>query len=126
VIGDRARNANFVPETQANASQEKMVNVWSMSIAETSLHRFQVIFFVLISLASLFLLFLIWLIWKCFPVIKQAGGLKSLLVASPFHLETAAPEKPVEEPVEEHEEFESEEGLEPDMDAEQNKPPPKK
>lgn len=132
VIGDRARNTNFIPETTANASQEKMVDVWSMSLAENSLRKFQIIFFTLISATILLLLFLIWLIWKCFPVIKQAGGMKSLLKAHPFHVDVdSAPANDTsgdqDAAKEESEESNREiSGLEPDTESEEENPQPKK
>lgn len=78
VIGDRARNL-VPPETPLTPPQEKMVTIWSISVAESSLARFQTIFFFLIFVIVTFFLALVWMVWKVFPLVKQAGGIKKLV-----------------------------------------------
>lgn len=96
-------NPESLPEDVRN-----YVIIWGMVIAQESVHSFRSIFFFL-CLAILFLLsLLVWMIWKCFPVMQQAGGVKSLFLSvKPFDVKAEVGEH--EEGEEEEEEEEEEE-----------------
>lgn len=81
VIGDRARfNESPLGGIQGGYGEEErpFVNVWSITLAKSSLTRFRLIFFSFTIAILILLLTLIWILWKTYPLLKQAGGLKQL------------------------------------------------
>lgn len=81
VIGDRARfNESPLGGLQGGYGEEErpFVNVWSITLAKSSLTRFRLIFFSFTIAILILLLTLIWILWKTYPLLKQAGGLKQL------------------------------------------------
>ena len=89
VIGDRARFGDAMTGMSNNIGEEeqRLVNVWSIVLAQDSLTRFRVLFFSLIISVVLLSLFVVWLLWKFFPILKNRGGLKELISYHPIHVE---------------------------------------
>lgn len=79
VIGDRARFTE-APLGGFSSSEEEhpIVNVWTLTIAKSSLTRFRIIFFTFIVMIFTLLLALIWTLWKTWPLIQKNGGVKGL------------------------------------------------
>lgn len=117
VIGDRAKFSEQPLGGQGFGEEERpYVNVWTLTIAQSSLTRFRVIFFSFTVAILLLLLLLLWLLWKLAPILKQAGGYKQLFSMHPLHVEKSpgaeATEKgpPKEVKTEEVEEDKEDEG----------------
>ncbi len=103
VISDRARFSEVPGEGLpggAEAEQKRLVSVWSVLVAEESLSRFQLIFFILIILLLLLLLSLIWMGWKIYPLLHEHGGFKKIFSLTPL-VETPTVEEEKTEPEEE-------------------------
>ncbi len=85
VIADRSRFSDVMMGTtlEGNASQPKdYTTIWSIVISE-SVSRFQLFFFSLIAANLLFLLLMVWIIWKCYSILRDQGGVQSLLARCP-------------------------------------------
>ncbi|MDB2614255.1 type III secretion inner membrane ring lipoprotein SctJ [Chlamydiales bacterium] len=106
VIGDRARFTNLLPDIGGKSSQDKLVSVWSVLVAQSSVGRFQAFFFTFLIVIIVLIIIMGWLIWRCNPLIKEAGGFKQLFKVTPMHVEEV--EKEEEEEMEEEEEIEEE------------------
>lgn len=79
VIGDRARFTEMpLGGFLSDEEEHPIVNVWSLTIAKSSLTRFRIIFFSFIVMIFTLLLALIWTLWKMWPLIQKNGGIKSL------------------------------------------------
>ncbi len=116
VIGDRARFSDFPIGLQAaREADREYVYVWSVIVAKESLTVFRVIFFSFTILTLILFLFLVWISWKVYPILKQHGGLYSLLNFTPLVEEV--------KPKEEGEEGEEEEGEEEEKEEEDVGPP---
>lgn len=89
VIGDRARFTDLPSGLLSSALEEEKqyVNVWSIVVAQTSLFRFQLIFFSFTIAILLLLLSLIWIIWKVYPLLSRHGGLRELFHIHPIPME---------------------------------------
>ena len=87
VIADRARFSN--PQTIELKPQNtvELVRVWSVAVAKDSVHRFQVIFTVVIICSIFFLLLAAWFIWRMMPLIRDQGIVPALFSAKSFSLE---------------------------------------
>lgn len=97
VVGNRARIGELPnPWLEAmQKQQDQLVDVWSMTIAKTSLPRFRLIFFSFFVLLVLLALIIAWLIWKILPLLKEQG-FKQLLSFKHFNTSPPAPPPPVE------------------------------
>lgn len=95
VIGDRARFTDLPSGLLSSALEEEKqyVNVWSIIVAQSSLFRFQLIFFSFTIAILLLLLSLIWVLWKIFPILHKHGGIKELFHIHPINLEGTPEEK---------------------------------
>ncbi|MFI0435842.1 MAG: type III secretion system inner membrane ring lipoprotein SctJ [Parachlamydiaceae bacterium] len=86
VIGDRARFTEVPLGGFSNSEDDRpYVHVWSFVIAKSSLTLFRVVFFSFILVILLLLLALIWILWKVWPLLKNQGGIKSLLNFHPLN-----------------------------------------
>jgi type III secretion protein J len=122
VIGERARFSDFpVGLTTGSVEDEKQyVSIWSIIIAKESVFRFRIFFFSFTILILILMLCLIWLCWKMFPVLKEQGGIKSLLKLHPFHAEPKkAEEAPAGEKEASKEEAKDEKSSQIDKDVDQ-------
>lgn len=113
VIGDRARYTELLPGSSTKKEQ-KLVNVWTVLVAEQSVTRFQMLFFSFVVFSILLLLLLSWLIWKTINVIRGNGGFKALFFMTPFPYVA-----PLEEAKEEEEEKEGAEKKKEDEEEEE-------
>lgn len=106
VIGDRARFTDLPSGVLSSALEEEKqyVTVWSVIVAQSSLFRFQLLFFSFTIVILLLLLSLVWVIWKVYPLLSQHGGIKELFHIHPIALEE---ESKVETPPEEKKNGES-------------------
>ncbi|WP_068469451.1 type III secretion system inner membrane ring lipoprotein SctJ [Candidatus Protochlamydia phocaeensis] len=99
VVGNRARIGELPnPWLEAmQKQQDQLVDVWSMTIAKTSLPRFRLIFFSFVILLVLLALIVAWLIWKILPLLKEQG-IGQLLSFKHFntHAPLAEPDKKAE------------------------------
>lgn len=89
VISDRARFTGD-PEGEilfGRDDEEETVLVWSITIAKSSLGRFQMIFAGLIVTILILGLLIVLLIWKFLPILAAAGGFSQLLRFSPIQPE---------------------------------------
>lgn len=78
VVGDKVRvSEEIVP---GNAPSATLRKVWGVSIAETSVTRFQMIFFAFCLLFVVFVAALAWVGWRLFPVLGHLGGFKAFLL----------------------------------------------
>jgi type III secretion protein J len=121
VIGDRARFGDAMTGMSSNIGEEdqKLVNIWSIVLAQDSLTRFRVLFFSLIISLVTLLLATVWLIWKFYPILKHKGGIKELFSYHPIHVEDLSTSaQPVEkkEEVKEEAKVTKEEPVEHDID----------
>ncbi len=80
VVTDRALYADISLEPlHLLEEQRNFVSVWTVIIAKDSVTRFRLIFYAFIILLFLLTCALAWLIWKFWPVIKNKGGVLTLL-----------------------------------------------
>ena len=85
VIGDRARFTEVPVGGFAGLEEEQpYVNVWTLTIAKSSLTRFRIVFFSFTLLILTLLLALIWMLWKLWPFISQIGGVGKLFSFQPI------------------------------------------
>jgi type III secretion protein J len=89
VIGDRARFTDLPSGVLSSAVEEEKqyVTVWSVIVAQSSLFRFQLLFFSFTIAILLLLLSLVWVIWKVYPLLSRHGGIKELFHIHPIALE---------------------------------------
>lgn len=84
VVGDRARFTEAPLGGFGGTEEERpYVNVWTLTIAKSSLSRFRVIFFSFTLILIILLLLLIWILWKLWPLLSKMGGVQKLF--SSFH-----------------------------------------
>lgn len=84
VVGDKVRvSEEIVPGNMPSATLRK---IWGVSIAETSVTRFQMIFFAFCLVFVLFGAALAWIGWRLYPVLEHLGGAKTFFLTSkPVH-----------------------------------------
>lgn len=86
---------NELPVNPVGGSAEeekKLVNVWSIILAQDSVTRFQIIFFSFVAVILILLLFLVWVSWKVYPLLARHGGIRELFHLHPIKLEPKPPE----------------------------------
>jgi len=83
VVSDRSR-LNDIPTTidQGRLAQD-FVQVWSITMTKRSLGVFRFIFGTLLTVLVLSLLSLGWILYKVYPLIRENGGFKELLIPLP-------------------------------------------
>lgn len=123
VIGDRARFTEAPLGGFGGIEEERpYVNVWTLTIAKSSLTRFRIIFFSFTLILVILLLALIWILWKLLPLLRKVGGMGKLFSFHPIDADqisevatgpTKAEEAKEGEKSEEKKENESEEGSVP-------------
>jgi type III secretion protein J len=85
VIGDRARFTEAPLGGFGGIEEERpYVNVWTLTIAKSSLTRFRIIFFSFTLILVILLLTLIWMLWKLWPLLRKAGGMRKLFSFQPI------------------------------------------
>jgi len=87
VISDRSRFTDLTatPTTEALEPGEKeYVSIWSIVMSKSSASRFRFLFFLLMACAIIFAVLIGWMVWKFYPLMKNRGGLKSLMDAVPL------------------------------------------
>ncbi len=88
VIGERTRFNELSSYGGTNVEEEKhLVNVWSITVAKSSLTRFRVVFFTFTLLLLMETLIIVWILWKMHLVLQQSGGVKELFTLKPLALE---------------------------------------
>ncbi|MBF5050561.1 Uncharacterized protein CLAVI_000172 [Candidatus Clavichlamydia salmonicola] len=66
------------------ASQKELTCIWGLMLAKGSLVRFRLIFYFFSTSLFLIAAGLIWVSWKILPLVKEFGGLKTLLNPVPY------------------------------------------
>ncbi|MFZ0565951.1 MAG: EscJ/YscJ/HrcJ family type III secretion inner membrane ring protein [Chlamydiales bacterium] len=100
VISDRALYADISLDTSKLLEDEMgYISIWGVNLARDSTSLFRVIFYAFIIFLFIFICAFIWLFWKCWPIIQETGGVKSLFHLSQYALKTphVKEEAPVEE-----------------------------
>lgn len=85
VIGDRARFTEAPLGGFGGVEEERSyVNVWTLTIAKSSLTRFRIIFFSFTLILVILLFTLIWILWKLWPLLRKLGGIGKLFSFHPI------------------------------------------
>jgi type III secretion protein J len=94
VVSDRSRFTDVSPQgdSLSNLPEQQMATVWSITMQESGVGRFQVLFFTLTSLILFFALLAGWMAWKLYPLLPQ-GGLRRLFSLKPLVVESSAEEQ---------------------------------
>lgn len=96
VISDRSR---FTDVTLGNSLEaapfqpREYTSIWSIVVSKSSVAKFRMLFFLLITTSVAFLLLALWLLWKCYPLLKEQGGLKQLFKPAPLQVQEEKTEK---------------------------------
>ncbi len=96
VISDRSRFTDVSLDSSLEAASfqpREYTSIWSVVVAKSSVAKFRLLFFILITINALLLVFAAWLLWKFYPLLKQQGGFKQLLNPAPLQTEEK-PENP--------------------------------
>ncbi len=113
VITDRARFTDVSLNSLGGVMvPNDYVNVWSITIAKSSVARFRVILFVLCFLLLIFLLAVIWLVWKFQKIVLDVKNLKGLFSPKPMEMSMLQEKKEASEVEESPETEKKEEGEE--------------
>lgn len=80
VISDRSRfsDISFTATETALNQPKDYTSIWSIVVANQSLLPFRLLFSTLIAINILLLALLCWILWKCYPILMEQGGLKTL------------------------------------------------
>ncbi len=73
VIGDRSQLTSNPVITYPNNTQDELVTVWSIELAQTSLFRFRLIFILFFTITFVSILACAILLWKLFATVKDFG-----------------------------------------------------
>ncbi|NGX61205.1 MAG: Nodulation protein NolT [Chlamydiae bacterium] len=85
VVADRAIYADITLETPESMEQQKdYVSIWSVVVAKESAFQFRLIFYIFIILLFLLASAVAWLVWKSSHMMKQEGGITSLIKPTPY------------------------------------------
>lgn len=87
VVSDRSRFTDIsVDGTMIGSidAPQEYISIWSIVMSKQSAAKFRFLFFLLMSAVLILALSLGWLIWKCYPHLKQSGGLKELFSPIPW------------------------------------------
>jgi len=90
VVSDRSRFTDVTPRSAMGQSPNhpEMATIWSITMSETSVARFRLIFFLFCFLVLAFGLLAAWVTWKVYPFLPN-GGVKRLFSLRPI-LEASA------------------------------------
>lgn len=87
VIADRSRFSDLhfgITDSALNQTQDYK-SIWSIIIATQSLLRFRLLFSFLIMTNLIFIFLCSWMLWKCYPLLMERGGFKSLFSWKPLN-----------------------------------------
>lgn len=92
VVGDRAIYNN-ISLTNPWGDETPLVSIWGITLAQFSVVKFRLIFYIFMILLFLTLSLIVWLIWKTHLLFSHFGGIKSIIQVAPYQYQTEKKEE---------------------------------